>query len=127
MSISRRVLTRSIAKQLHEGGQYSQLVSQLASFIVTRRLYGQTELIVADIARELAKLGTVDVNVTTARQLSGDLRTEIEKFVRDVESAKIVRVHETIDSELIGGVVIETPSRRFDASVASQLTRLRNV
>lgn len=128
MIVSRRRLTRHIAEQLMtKGSNRSEIISQLASYIVSHRLHAQTEMIVADIARNLAELGVVRARVTTARSLTDELRKDVAKYVHSIETANSVELDEVIDPSIIGGIIIETPSKRFDASITTQLTRLKNV
>lgn len=127
MAVSRRILARFAAQQLADGADRRQLLDRLAAYLVTHKQLGQMDLLVADIARNLAELGTVKATVTAARPLSDELKRAIEAFVARIEDAQSVQIDESIDPALLGGVIIETPHKRFDASVSAQLSRLRNV
>lgn len=127
MAVSRRILARFAAQQLADGADRRQLLDGLAAYLVTHKQLGQMDLLVADIARNLAELGTVKATVTAARPLSDELKSAIEAFVARIEDAQSVQIDESIDPALLGGVIIETPHKRFDASVSAQLSRLRNV
>ena len=127
MAVSRRVLARHIARQLAAGENRQTVLTQLAAYLVLHKRLDQVELVVADIARNLAELGTVKASVTVAHPLTVELKRAIEQYVMRIEDANSVQIDETIDASLLGGVIIETPHKRFDAAVATQLTRLRNV
>ena len=127
MAVSRRVLARHIARQLAAGENRQTVLTQLAAYLVLHKRLDQVELVVADIARNLAELGTVKASVTVAHPLTAELKRAIEQYVMRIEDANSVQIDETIDPSLLGGVIIETPHKRFDAAVATQLTRLRNV
>lgn len=126
MKLSRRVLARYIATELQSGKNRKEVVNLLAAYIVEHRLHGQLELILADIATNLATLGHVEATVTTARPLTDELRTELLDYVKRVEGSSDITLNESVDPSLLGGVVIETPGKRFDASVATKLKRLRS-
>ena len=127
MAVSRRVLARHIARQLAAGENRQTVLTQLAAYLVLHKRLDQVELVVADIARNLAELGTVKASVTVAHPLTVELQRALEQYVMRIEDANSVQIDETIDASLLGGVIIETPHKRFDAAVATQLTRLRNV
>ena len=126
MKVSRRVLARYIATELQAGKSRADVVQSLAAYVVEHRLHNQLELILADVASNLAALGNVEATVTTAQPLTEDLRKELTEYVKRIENAEKVTLNETVDKRLLGGVVVETPSKRFDASVATKLKRLRN-
>lgn len=126
MKASRRTLTRYIAQQLQAGSSRQSIVESLAAYIVEYKLKSDIELIVADIARNLAKTGHVRANITTAHPLDPSLKQAVIDYVKRIESASEVEVTEHIDPKLLGGVIIETPNKRFDASIATKLKRLRN-
>jgi len=126
MKASRRVLARHIASELQAGTSRKMLLDGLAAYIVTHRLQSQLELIVADIAANLAAFGRVEATVTTARPLDKALRDELVAYVKKIENAKVVTLDEQVDTSILGGVIIETPNKRFDASVRTKLKRLKN-
>lgn len=124
--VSRRVLARHIATELRSGKNRAATVQTLAAYIVSHRLQSQLQLIVADVAANLAALGHIEANVTTARPLESILKQEIADYVKRAEHADTVTLIEHIDASILGGVIIETPKKRFDASVRTKLKRLRN-
>lgn len=82
-----------------------------------------------EIQRELDELVAAEeqrltVELTTAHELSED---EARDIVRQIEQAAGRRVDATrkVDSELIGGLVLQAGSMRVDASVRGRLERLR--
>ena len=126
MKLSRRVLARHIATELQSGKNRKDVIVALAAYVVEHRLQGQLELILADVAANLAKLGHIEATVTTARPLTDELRNEVLENVRSVEGSEDITLNESVDPSLLGGVIVETPGKRFDASVATKLKRLRS-
>lgn len=127
MSVSRRVLARHIAQQLAAGADRGKLLQELAAYLVVHKQVTQLDMVIADIARNLAEMGTVKATVTVARPLSDELRQAITAYVARIEHADTVQIDEVVEPAQLGGIVIETPRKRFDASVLAQLKRLRNV
>lgn len=126
MNVSRRLLARHIATELRSGKNRSATIQSLAAYVVTHRLKSQVSLIVADVAANLAELGHIEATVTSARPLEASLKQDIADYVKRMEDADTVALVEEIDPTIIGGVIIETPKKRFDASIRTKLKRLKN-
>lgn len=126
MKVSRRLLARHIASELRAGTSRKAVLEGLAAYIVVNHLQSQVKLIMADIAVNLAGLGHVEATVTTVRPFDEALRTELVAYVTRIEKADTVILDEQIDTSILGGVIIETPKARFDASVRTRLKRLKN-
>jgi F-type H+-transporting ATPase subunit delta len=82
-----------------------------------------------EIGREFERLsaeeeGVLNVELTTAVELSDE---EAESIVAQIESAsgRTVEATRRVDSELVGGIVLQVGSMRLDASVRGRLERLR--
>lgn len=82
-----------------------------------------------EIGREFERLsaeeeGVLNVELTTAVELSDE---EAKSIVAQIESASGGSVEATrrVDSELVGGIVLQVGSMRLDASVRGRLERLR--
>jgi F-type H+-transporting ATPase subunit delta len=126
MKLSRRVLARHIATQLQTSKDHKAVVRELAAYVVEHRLHSQLELILADVAANLAALGHIEATVTTARPLTVELKQEITDYIKRIENVGDITLNESVDPALLGGVIVETPRKRFDASIATKLKRLRN-
>jgi F0F1-type ATP synthase delta subunit len=127
MALSRRLLAKYIATRLASGESHADIMQQLAAYIVDHRLENDRERILNDIRLQLARLGTSSAQVITARPLTDDLRTQLEAHILAMTNASSVSLIERVDPAIKGGVIIETPDKRYDASVATKLKQLRNV
>ena len=83
----------------------------------------------AEIVEELdalvaAEQRILDVQLTTAHGLSDE---EFDRILGRIEEAsgRKVQASRTVDSNLIGGLVLQAGSMRLDASVRGRLDRLR--
>jgi len=67
----------------------------------------------------------LDVELTTAAVLTDD---EFDRILGQIESAsgRKVQAERKVDSDLIGGIVLQAGSMRLDASVRGRLERLRH-
>jgi F-type H+-transporting ATPase subunit delta len=73
------------------------------------------------VAREERRL---DVELTTAYELSDEEAKQILKQIEDASGRK-VEATRNVDPDLIGGLVLQAGSLRVDASVRGRLERLR--
>ena len=124
---SRRILARHVAERLASENNRSEVIEQLAGYLVAHKMTPQLGMVLADIERNLAQKGVVQARVVTARPLTDELRSYVESYVKNAEAAKTIILNESVETDIIGGIIVETPNKRFDASVASQLKRLKTV
>jgi F-type H+-transporting ATPase subunit delta len=102
-------LVRNFLRLLAEKGRAAEI----------REIASEFEALVA------AEEGILDVELTTAQELSDD---EFQKLVARIEDASGRKVQATrnVDPNLIGGLVLQAGSMRLDASVRGRLERLRH-
>ena len=70
------------------------------------------------------KNNIIPVKLTTALPASETLKAFVTKFVAG-NSGATVHIENTVNDSIIGGFVIETESKRLDASISSQLRGMR--
>ena len=69
--------------------------------------------------------GIVEVDVRTAKSLTKQQTTRLEKVMTKV-TGKTVRMNVHEDSELLGGLVVQVGSQVYDGSLSNQLDRFRD-
>ena len=106
-------------------GDADELVRNFLLVLTERGRAGQLE----EIQREFEQLvaaetGRLDLELTTAVELSDE---EAEQIVKRIEEAsgRQVEAARKVDPELLGGVVLQVGSLRLDASLRGRLDRLR--
>lgn len=70
-----------------------------------------------------AKKGILDVSVVSAVPLSADLRQRLIQAI-DRHTARKSHLIETVDPEILGGLVVKVGDEKIDASVARELALL---
>ena len=68
--------------------------------------------------------GILAVRVITASSLTPELKSKIMGVIKQ-HSTLDVRIKEIVDNSILGGFVIETDDKRFDASVKKQLEEIK--
>lgn len=71
--------------------------------------------------------GIVEAEVISREKLNDAVRTKVSTYVRNKYQAKEVVLHNKIDLNIQGGIVIKIGDEILDGSIASQLNNLRNM
>lgn len=121
------------------GKQHKRAVmAKLADELALHRLVHNFLLVVVghrrtrdlkDIRREFEaevdrRLGWIPAEITSARELNGGQRQEIERVLGS-KLGKFIRAHYRVDTGLIGGLRAHVASREYDASVRGKLESMR--
>lgn len=122
----RTTLARLIAeKLLAEPANQKRWIEALAAYLVENNRVHEADLLLNDIAHELhVQGGHLTVEVTSARPLDVEARSDLQKLLASKTGAQKVWMHETVDPELVGGVIARTPDAELDVSIANTLRQL---
>ena len=123
---SRRVIARTVAaKLLAEPKAHKHWIAALAAYLIDTKRASEVDLVVNDIAHELFEQeGKLLVDVTSARPLTDQVRSELTRVLKDATAAKEVDLTENVDPSLLGGLIARTPDAQLDASVRTTLKQL---
>ncbi len=123
---SRRDIVRVITERLlAEPDNQSFWMQRLAAYVVMHNMTGQVDLLINDIAHEVyVQAGILTVEVTSARELSAELRVSLQSMLQIETNARKVILHESVDKALIGGFTARTADAEIDASVRTKLQAL---
>lgn len=120
--ISRRKIAQYAADKIERDGLKSQLIDEIAAYLIESKRLREADLVVRAIEDELAYRGTVIARVTSARPIDASLRKKIEATI---QGADRVLVEEIVDPTVVGGVRIETPGKLLDATLKRKILALR--
>jgi F-type H+-transporting ATPase subunit delta len=106
-------------------GGDEELVRNFLLLLAEKNRAGEVE----EIGREFEQMvaleeGILDVELTTAVELSDEEARDVIKQIEKASGRK-VEASRRVDSDLIGGMVLQAGSMRLDASVRGRLNRLR--
>jgi F-type H+-transporting ATPase subunit delta len=105
---------------LDEAG-LAAVTREVAAFLVDTKRIRELDLLVRDIEAELALRGIVVADVTSAYPLTDGIKKEIG----DLVGAKDLKLRETIDGDVLGGVRVDIPGGRFDGTIRHRLAVLK--
>lgn len=119
LPLSRRKLAQYAAGLIVDG-KTAAAIQQLAAYLVQNNRMREADLVVRDIEMALMEKGVVLATVTSARSLTDDMRREIHGLLK----AEHVNLAEVVDPSVLGGVRIDIPGARYDATVRRKLELL---
>ena len=121
--LSRRQLARHGAQALMDGK--TEVIDQLAAYLVETRRTKEAGLLVRDIEKALADNGLLYARVHSARALDEAEQSAIQQLLSSRYGAKEVELSTSVEPSLLGGVVVTTASDEYDGSLKRSLTRLK--
>jgi F0F1-type ATP synthase delta subunit len=119
--LSRRKIATHAVNKLLAGSSKQSVIRELAAFLVDSGRTREMELLVRDIEDLLAERGTVVAEVTSAHPLATTLKADIKKLI----GARDLQLREVTDKDVLGGVRIDLPGKRFDGTLRHKLTLLK--
>jgi len=125
VALDRTSIAQGFVARLDKVGA-KKATKELAALLVDQRLHGQVEDILVDISKEYARVhGIIDAEARTAYPLSDGLKKELIERVKQSTGAKTVILHEEVDRNLLGGVIVSAPDMELDLSLKTKLVKLR--
>jgi F-type H+-transporting ATPase subunit delta len=124
MKISNRQLAKDLYHILKEVNQkdHGQVLKNFIDVLIKLRKMSQANRIIEEyVAYEKEMNGEVRLEVTTQHTLSD----EIKKILVKQFGGK-VDLKETVDTKILGGIIVKSKNTIYDASVRGTLHQLKN-
>lgn len=118
---SRQELATAI---LHIWNKRSEKVAAqtIAAYLVDNRRTGELDAIMREVARlRQQQDGVTEVTATSAHKLNDSAR----KAIKSLLGNKKLIINEVVDSEVLGGVRLETSELSLDLTVRNRLNQLK--
>lgn len=127
--VSRRRLASTVAQLLRERPQdRSHTLQMLAAYLVEHKQEKRVDLLLLDIAHELAATeGHLYAEVSTVHPLNDTARAELKKYLSDMTGAKTTELNEQIDASLLAGMIVRTADQELDTSARTKLDKLKGL
>lgn len=116
----------ALVEEMGKAGGISELTTNLLCLLAEKNRFGCFSGIIKYYRAEYnERFKLADITVTSAQPLTDALREQIAAKMSQI-IGKTVTITEKVDDSLIGGVIIDYGSRRYDGSVKSRLNALKN-
>ena len=115
---------KAVLKQVMGEGENPYLISFLMLLVDKRRVVFLEQIVgqYLSLLRELNQVALAEV--ISAKELSDEQKNAVVDRVKGITNSRDVELKTSIDSDLIGGVIIKVGSQVIDASIRGQLRRL---
>lgn len=116
----------SLVEEMSKAGGISEPTTNLLCLLAEKNRFGCFSGIIKYYRAEFnERFKLADITVTSAQPLTDALREQIAAKMSQI-IGKSVTITEKVDNSLVGGVIIDYGSRRYDGSVKSRLNALKN-
>ena len=123
-----RRIAKYVADQLAHGESPKRVAKVLAAYLVANRQTRLAGLLLRDVmVAALNNHRHLCSEIISARRLSDDVKAELTKMLRRETGATSVELLETIDKDVVGGVIVRTPESELDASLETKLKHLKAI
>jgi len=119
--LSRRKIAAYFANEAVAG---RDVVKPLAAYLIESKRIREVTLIVRDIETALMERGILVADIASSHELADDTQKAITNYLQDKTKAKDIHLRQSVDASLLGGVRIETPDGRLDATLRHRLNQL---
>lgn len=126
MRVTNRELAQSIVQNLQSGISAAQVAQSLAAYLIVERRTKDADAIIREIDRLQRRRGVVELEVTSVRGISKELKAALTTMFNS-DNKQTVKVHETHDPTVLGGVLVESGEQRLDLTIRRQIQRLKGV
>lgn len=128
MKQSRTRLARIIADRTLKDGVQANFAKEIAAYLMTERRTSDLESVLRDVQVDWAEAGHVEVIASSARELTPEIRREIEAEVRGLyPNAKQIIITERRDPDVIGGVRLSLANQQLDLTIEAKLNKFKQL
>lgn len=124
MKLSNRQLARNLYRALQEvkESEHSQVLKNFVQMLYKMRKFSQADRVIEEyINYEKEMKGETALTVTTAHKITAELKKLLEtKFGTQTT------ITETVDENILGGIIIQSKNTIYDASIKSSIEQLKN-
>jgi F0F1-type ATP synthase delta subunit len=101
-----------------------ETLREAAAWLIATGRTRQVDYLVQDVAMVLAQDGYLAARVTTARPIDTKVKREVEGFLSRLTQTERIELTTDVDTDLLGGLRLETPNGSLDTSLRTKLTAL---
>jgi len=128
MKVSRLKIAEVIGKRTLGVYEPKKLAREIAAYLLSDGRVDELDSLIRDIIAYRASQGILEVRLTSAHQLSNQLKTEVKRLVRSYKPAtKTVILSEITDKQLIGGIKLGLANLQLDLSLRAKLNRFKQL
>ncbi|MDP2708590.1 MAG: ATP synthase F1 subunit delta [bacterium] len=128
-----KITAKQFALSLYEiaagrpAGQVKVAIKKFIGLLAEKNMLAQADKIIAEFIKIWNENhGIVEADVASAKSLDKDTLKLLKKYIAELSGAKEVTVSESVDKNILGGVVIKYEDKVLDGSLKTSLEELKN-
>lgn len=127
--LSRRLLAKTAVRLLREQpAKRAEIVQAVAAYLIVHKQKQQLSALMRDIHRELlATEQNLYAEAVSAFPLETATRVEIEKYLQAATGARTVQISESVQPDLLSGIILRTADRELNTSAQYKLKQLASL
>jgi len=116
---------RAVLDAIAARDSISRPTRNFVAVLLDHRRVGYLSEIVQQLHQEInQRLGIIDAQVTSARELGDSERRSLESQIEQAVGKKVLARYQT-DSSILGGAIVRVGSTIYDGSIKGKLERMR--
>ena len=120
-SITTTELAEYVVTEIASGESMREVSSKVAAYLIDERKTTELPKVMRAIEEELARKGSTQVVVTSAREVSSEIKMQLAEML----NAQNPVFTEIIDKNVIGGVKARSGEQEIDLTVRGRLNRFK--
>lgn len=119
---------QAISHLLSKSSDSAALAQNIAGYLISEGREAELESLMRDVMAARETTGLVEADVRVAHPLSDGALGELADIVRaEFPAAKRVMIAQTVDTDMVGGVRIDTAGQQLDLSVRGKLDTFKRL
>lgn len=123
---TRRQLATVIFNLHNQGYSRDKLGRAVAAYLIRENRTGELNSLLRNVAMLEQQSGNLVVAVSTAKPLADKLSADIKRLMQRLYPTHTrVLLHKTVNTSVLGGILLETVDKRLDLTIRSALQQLK--
>src|SRR6202165_2031602 len=117
-----------LAAYIANNSAKKDLALEVAAYLLATKQVAQLESLLRDVMTIREQQGHVEATVTSAHDLSAEIRKEIEQLIKAQNpAAKTVDVQPASDTSVVGGLKIRLAHQQLDMTIRAKLNTFKRL
>lgn len=128
MKVPLNVFADVVIEETAKSGKSKKVAKEIAAYLLEEGRTGELHSLLRTIQEKKAERGFVEVSAVSAFPINEPEQKFIKSVAHDIyPKTHTVVIDHAIQPEIIGGLIVNTPSSQLDLSIQSKLTKFKQL